>query len=372
MGEATAVGVDEGDESRRSYIRRLWIAAGVLVVVIGAMVLFGIATRILLTIFAGMLVGVFNDGLTRFVQRHTRLGRTVSLALVLLVLSGATVGFAAWFGPLLVSQLDGLTPRLVEAWDSIRERLSHYRFGRELLEEASFEELLGSTRQVLGRLGGMLATTLGGIATLLLIVVFGIYFSIAPRLYVDGALKLAPPSRRARLDQVAGQIGASLRSWLAGRFVSMAIVWAGTAFGLYLIDMPMAFGLGFIAGALSFVPNIGPIVAAIPGILVGLSESPMTAVWALLVYGGVQLVESYAITPFIEQRVVSLPPALLLGAQLLLGWIAGILGVFMATPLAVTAIVAIQMLYVQDVLGERVVLLGEHDSTGNAPTAAAS
>lgn len=82
------------------------------------------------------------------------------------------------------------------------------------------------------------------------------------------------------------------------------------------------------------------------------------ATWVAGLYAFVQLVESYLVTPLIQQHVVSMAPALLISAQVLLGMAGGVLGVLLATPLAVVAVVLLQTLYVQDVLGEEVEVMG--------------
>ena len=82
-------------------------------------------------------------------------------------------------------------------------------------------------------------------------------------------------------------------------------------------------------------------------------DSPITAVYVLGLYVGVQLLESNVVTPFIERETVELPPALTIVFQLALGVLVGGLGVVLATPLLAAAVVAVQMLYIEDVLGDR-------------------
>jgi predicted PurR-regulated permease PerM len=120
--------------------------------------------------------------------------------------------------------------------------------------------------------------------------------------------------------------------------------------------VPFAFILGLVAAILDFIPNIGPLIAAIPALMVGLSQDGTTVLYIAILYFVVQILEGYLITPFIEQRVVNLPPALLLITQLVLGAGFGILGLLLASPLAVVIMVLVQMLYMRDVLGEPVKL----------------
>jgi predicted PurR-regulated permease PerM len=79
----------------------------------------------------------------------------------------------------------------------------------------------------------------------------------------------------------------------------------------------------------------------------------------VVVFGIVQTLESYVITPLVQQRAVSLPPVILITAQIAMGVLAGATGVLLAAPLAVVVIVLLQMLYVEDVLGDSVRVLGQ-------------
>jgi predicted PurR-regulated permease PerM len=125
--------------------------------------------------------------------------------------------------------------------------------------------------------------------------------------------------------------------------------------------MQLVFTLGLLAGLLEFIPNIGPILAAVPAILLALLQSPTLALYVLLLYVGIQMAEGYVIYPLIQERAVSLPPALVLGGQILLGVLAGFIGLLVATPLLVCLMVLIQKLYVEDTLGDPIPALGSDE-----------
>jgi predicted PurR-regulated permease PerM len=139
--------------------------------------------------------------------------------------------------------------------------------------------------------------------------------------------------------------------WMVGRVLSMAVIGIATGVGLWLLGIPLAFTLALIAALLTFIPNIGPILAALPAVLLGLAQSPRTALYVVLLYSGIQAVETYVLGPVVDRRTVSLPPALTVIAQLLLVMVAGILGAALAAPLAAVVVVLVTMLYVHDVLG---------------------
>jgi predicted PurR-regulated permease PerM len=145
---------------------------------------------------------------------------------------------------------------------------------------------------------------------------------------------------------------------LAGRIIAMIVVGVLTWAGLFLLSVPAAAALAFLAMMLGFIPNIGPILAAAPAILAGgMQGGLITALYVALLYIAVQFFEGYLVTPLVQQRTVSIPPALTLTVQLMMGFAFGILGLLLATPLAVVILVLVQMLYLEDILGDQVDLI---------------
>ena len=126
-----------------------------------------------------------------------------------------------------------------------------------------------------------------------------------------------------------------------------------TALGLWLIGVPYALTLAVIAGLLSFIPNIGPVLALIPALLVALMQGPSTILWVTALYMGTQFFESYFLTPYLQQEVVEIPPAFALIMQVLFGVMAGALGVVLAVPITAAGMVVVRMLYVEDYLERR-------------------
>jgi predicted PurR-regulated permease PerM len=336
------------------FVRRVITAISVVLIALFVLAAVWLATEVVLTIIAGMLGAVLLDGVARVISKHTPLGRRLALSLLLLVGLALAIGFGLWAAPDLARQLDGLGTRITEALQQLRVRAADYRWADWALSNIEPKEVFSGNQAIVGQVGGAVFAAVGVVGTLLLAIVFAIYFAFQPGIYLDGALYLAPPEGRDRLREVMAEIGHALRRWFVGRFVSMLAVGVGTGLGLWAAGVPMPFVLGILAGALSFVPNLGPLLSAAPGLLLAWTQSTATMLWALGVYVGVQLVDNYAITPLVELRAVKLPPALLLGVQLLLGVLAGALGLLLATPLTVAVIVAVQMLYVRDVLGDRV------------------
>jgi predicted PurR-regulated permease PerM len=131
-----------------------------------------------------------------------------------------------------------------------------------------------------------------------------------------------------------------------GQLVAMLSVGLITGIGLWLLDVPLALSLGLIAGILEFIPFIGPILSAIPALLVAFTQDGWTPLYVLLLYLGIQQIEGNVLMPVIQKWAVSLPPALGLLGVVIFGLLFGILGVLFATPLMVVVMVFVQKLYV--------------------------
>ena len=341
-------------------LRKLAIAAAV-----GAALLVGLhllrpLAHVLLLAFAGLLFSVFLDAAASAIVRRTRLPRGAAVAIVVLCVFAvpALVGVVA--GPGIAEQLTALFRTLPDTWNGVRTWLQGTRWGPGILAWLpDVRQTFNLESATVHGIAAFFTTVFQGFVGAFVILFIGIYVSLAPAFYVDGALKLVPSARRARYRRVAWSIVRALRRWLIGRMVAMAVVGALVTLGLWIADVPYPLALGLIAALLEFVPYVGPVAAAVPGILVALSASPVTALYALVVFIAVQAAENYVVSPLVEHRAVSLGPAVLVVAQVLMGVLFGGLGVLLATPFTVVVVIAIQMLYVEDVLGDRTRVLGE-------------
>lgn len=168
-----------------------------------------------------------------------------------------------------------------------------------------------------------------------------------------GLLKLIPLGYRPRAAEVLDESGSTLRAWLLAKLLEMLLIGVLTTLGLWLLGIQLALVLGLIAGLLSFIPNIGPVLAVIPALLLASLEGGRTVLYVAALYLFIQALESYVFTPWMQQRIVSVPPALTIAVQLLFGLLAGTLGLLLATPLAAVGMVLVRMLYVEDLLGDR-------------------
>jgi predicted PurR-regulated permease PerM len=263
-------------------------------------------------------------------------------------------------GPPLTGQINDLLVQLPEAVARFRERLASQAWANRILAEPNaLRDLMPSPKEVMGGVTSAFSRTLGVVANVFVILFIGIYGAADPRSYVSGVVHLTPKRNRDRAREVMDALAHALRWWLVGRLTMMSVVGVLTTLGLWIAGVPTPLALGLLAALLSFVPYVGPILSFFPAVLVALMVSLTTVVYVVIVFGLVQTLESYVITPLVQQRAVSMPPVILITAQIAMGVIAGAAGVLLAAPLAIVVIVLLQMLYVEDVLGDSVRVLGQ-------------
>jgi predicted PurR-regulated permease PerM len=120
--------------------------------------------------------------------------------------------------------------------------------------------------------------------------------------------------------------------------------------GLWLLGMPSALALGLIAFALEFIPFAGPILAAVPAVLIALMIGPEMVLWVVGLYLVVQQLEGNVVYPLIQQWAVHVPAAVLLFSLIGFAMLFGVIGVIFAAPLTVVTYVLVKRLYVQEAL----------------------
>ena len=364
-GQLAAVDQETGDKTRTkirtpamprfSNSQLLVLAVLLLGIILSMADLLVVSVGVLLLIFAGLLFGVFLNGLSRWIARRTPLSYLISYLVVVTVIV-LLIGFSMiYLGAQVAQRSDKLWSELQTAVQQTSERLRQYDLAEQYLPDSSqVQDML--TQQGSTMLPKMLSglQSIGWAMTGAFVIFFvGMYGAYNPQLYHDGLLKLLPKERRQRGTEVLLQLRSALGLWIVGRLISMAIVGVLTAIGLWILGVPLPISLGVLAALLTFIPNIGPLLAAIPQVLLALNVGTNTALYVILFNIALQGIESYLITPMIQRHEVTLPPILTISAQLLMAVLVGVIGIMMAAPLVVVAMVLVQMLYVHDRLGDR-------------------
>ena len=190
------------------------------------------------------------------------------------------------------------------------------------------------------------------VITAFILFVLALFLAYAPHAYVGALRVLCPREHEPVFDETVRRLGHTLRRWTAGILMSMVFMGTFAAVGLYIAGIDGWFLLGFLTFLGTFVPYAGALASAVPGLLVGLAQSPLHMLYAAIVYAAVHLAEGYLVSPFIMRHTVLIRPAFLLFWQLLMAAAFGVVGVMVATPLLACAQVAVGYLYVERRLGK--------------------
>jgi predicted PurR-regulated permease PerM len=310
--------------------------------------------NVLFVLFFGVLVGVF---LSVFADRIVAIGvpRVLAVILVLVGWAALIALFSVLLWPTVREQLTMLgreLPAVAEEaarWGQEQIRDITGRMGEPTpdLEEEVRGRLATQMGAVIGGAIPIINTALGAIAGVLVVLAIGIYTALDPGLYRRGVERLVPPPHRPRAGEALDRTAHSLRRWMVGTLINMVIVALVTGIGLWLLGVPAAIALAVIAGVFEFIPIIGPILAAVPGIAIALTVSPMTAVWVTLFYIAIQQMESNVLTPIVMRGAVRLPPALTVLFQTLMAVVFGFLGLLLAVPILAVVMVLVKTLYVE-------------------------
>ncbi|KLI63445.1 AI-2E family transporter [Aurantiacibacter marinus] len=323
-------------EAARAFV---WVS------IVGLVVLAVYISQSLLVIFGAMVFAAMVDGGSRLLGRVLPIGRAWRLAIVLL----GGVGFAVWLGMFAGSQI---SQQAAEFPDIVSRQLDAsidwLRARGFAISDSNVQSIFGQLASGAGTVTRAIGGVFGGLTTFVLIVIIGIYVAVEPKLYERGVAWMMPRGRRSEFHEMVNKMGFTMRRLMFGRIVGMVFEGIFTylmllAYGLITGDaIPMAALLAILTGLLAFVPNIGAVISGVLMVLVGFSGGVQMGVYTIIVYFLVQNIDGYLIVPMIARKTVDLAPALVLGMQLIMGILFGILGLFLADPLLAMIKVALE------------------------------
>ena len=342
----------------RAFLRRAFL----LLVLAALLTLLVLAHNLLLLAFGSLLVALLLIAASEAFQHRLKLSKGLSLTLATLMMFGTlgSIGYLFWAE--LEFQAEMLGRELPLAWQAMEARLETGAIGRLLLGSLQNRQ---TVTWITSEAGAIARGSAVVAFNLIIVISAAIYFAADPARYRRGLAMLSPPRYRALTDRTLGEIGMALRLWLVTQGISMVVMGALFALGLYLSGVPAWGALGLLGGLAEFIPYVGPIVAMVPAFLLA-AAGQGSLLGVFLTYALARVVQANIVTPLVTGRVVSVPPGwyifLILGA----GYVFGTFGLFFAGPLAIAVYTAWLALYSRATLGDDVETPSEHAAARKA------
>ncbi len=353
-------------QDQKRTIKKVWISISIVALMVLLLLFFKATVDIFILILVGSLIACYFRGLGTFIKQNTRLSTPLSMTLSV---CGTLLIFAGMFylvGATIADQTAELEENFPKLVNKAQHFLNESEIGHRMVSWYNDFEASDKLGQFIS---DFFKTTFGGVGDIYIILLIGIYFTATPHVYKDGILRLIPPKGKKKAEEVLLKVSSNLTKWLFGKFISMSLVFVLTAIALAIIGLPLWLSLAFIAGTLVFIPNFGPIIAAVPTLLVALSVDLKTAIIVGILFFIIQIAEGSVITPKIQNRLVKIPPALIILGQIFAGTLIGVWGLVFATPIVLILKILIEELYIQPMQDRYEAHLVTPDKTKKIPSA---
>lgn len=347
-----------------AYVQRVLIAIGIA----GITFLLWQVKHALVLAFASVIVAVILLAAARGLRRLVPMPPRIALGAAIVLILAAFALASTLIGAQIATQVVRLIDQVPQALASIEQQFGVDIPGIGEPSVAGAAQPRPDGLPVLGQMIRQAAATgisvMNSLAAMLLAAIAGIFLAARPEQYQRGVVLLFPRSQHARVEQALRASGRALYLWLLSQLVAMLIIGLLVACGTWLIGLPAPLALGLFAGIMEFVPILGPVLGAIPAVVLALQENTALFLWTVLLFVAIQLLESNIVMPVIGRQLVRIPPVLLLFSIFVVGLLFGAPGLLVAAPFTVVVYVLIKTLYIRDTLGEETRIPGEQAAEG--------
>jgi predicted PurR-regulated permease PerM len=332
---------------------------------------------VLIIVFLAIILAVYLDAVSGFLQRRAGVPRYVGLGAAVALTIGALVGVIFLIVPAVASQVQDLIanlPQFLSELDQSIDRLfrSIPVLRRGVTEGGGPGLLATSLNELVGVLRGAVVPYLkGGIELIIEVVsvfVMALYLARNPSIYVEGLVALVPPERRTLARVILYDLKLTLHAWVVGQLIAMLLLAVLTTLGLWLLGIPYFLAFGVFAGVAAIVPFFGTLFSTLIPALFALGVAGLGKAIAVTLLGiGVHLIEANFVAPVVMERQVNLPPVITIAGVLLIGKLFGLAGLIVAVPILAFVMVLIRHILMGEVYGDT---LSEVKPSGTVPAEA--
>lgn len=339
------------DERNRVIVRSVVTFLGGVVVLL---ILYQLR-EVLLTLYISSLLAIGLSPIVRRLERdrllagRIRVPRWAAILALYVTFLAAVALIMALILPPLIRQIQQLFTDLPKYVDRLQADLVK----RGMLDHTwSWSSVLSNLQAPAGvaltSLFGAVTGFVGILAKVVTILLLPFYLLLEAASLRNGMLSLVHPDSRARAARIARHVTEKVGAWLGGQFVLAAVIGSTATIGFWLIGVPYFYVLGLVAAVGELIPVVGPILAAVPAILLGATVSPQTAFITAGFCWAQQFVENNFLVPRIMGRQVGISPVAIMVALLTGTSLFGFVGAILAVPTAAIAQVLVQEFLTHD------------------------
>ena len=294
----------------------------------------------LLLIYISALIAIGLSPLVNELERkrllRQRVPRWAAILVIYICIIAVLVAIASMVIPAVVTQARDLArefPRLLhqgQQW-----LINHGVLTREISAAEAVQQTAPSTAQdTLGLVANAVLGVIGGVFGLITVLVLAFYLLVDSSALILVFLRLFPREKRAQVNDACRRVTKKISAWLGGQLLLGGIIGSTAALGLYLMGVPFFWVLALIAAVGELIPIVGPILSAVPAIIVALSVKPTLALAVIVFFIAQQQLENHLLVPKIMQRQVGISPVFVIIALLIGGSLLGVIGAILAVPTA--------------------------------------
>jgi predicted PurR-regulated permease PerM len=302
----------------------------------------------LLLIYISTLIAIGLAPIVTTIQRRRAAGRAklprwLAILTIYVALIGVIVGVGALVFPPLIDQSRELWKALPDMLHRGQQwLLDRGLLSRELTVQEAVQQAPVDTDAV-GTIIGAVSAVVGGVFGVLTVLIVTFYLLLEADSIVAAFVRLFPPAERGRVHQACRDVATKVSAWLGGQLLLGGIIGTTAALGLGLMGVPYYYVLALVAGIGEMIPVVGPLLAAIPAVLVALTVSPALALGVTVFYIVQQQFENHVLVPKVMERQVGVSALVVIIALLIGGSLLGIVGAILAVPTAAI----LQVLFVE-------------------------
>jgi predicted PurR-regulated permease PerM len=317
---------------------------------------------VLLLVFLSILLAVYLSAVTDWMERRFGTKRWLGLTVTVIVTLAGVAGVGVLLLPPVIEQTRALIGGLPQTLTNIQNVLARWASQYPVLDKTDLANpssgvVSGFVTDAVGFLSGSILGYVRSGGMLFIegasVVVMALYLARQPRLYRDGLISLFAPRHRPIAVRVFDDAAATLRAWVVGQLIAMAVLAGLTVLGLFFLGVPYWLAFGIFTGLVAIVPFFGTLVSTLlPALFVLASGDWMKVLLVILLGILIHVFEANVVVPRIMQHKVELPPVLTIASVLIMGTLLGPIGLIVAVPLLCVTMVLVRHILHGEIYGE--------------------